>query len=56
MRGEGVLGGDERRLLRVSNRVNGIKTASASFYVPTALLARREAIATDEEWGGLGVP
>lgn len=48
------MGGDERRLLRVSTGVNGIKTPSGSFYSPTALLARREAIAADGsgEFGG----
>ena len=39
------MGGDGRRLLRVSNGVNGIAPSSDSCYSPTALLARREAIA-----------
>ena len=40
--------------MRVSMGVNGIAKPSASLYVPTALLARREAIAGDEsgEVGG----
>ena len=42
------MGGDGRRLLRVSTRVNGTRTASESFHIPTALLAKREAIAADE--------
>lgn len=42
------MGGDGRRLLRVSTWVNGTRTASGSFHIPTALLARREAIAADE--------
>lgn len=47
------MGGDGRRLVRVSMRVNGIKTASGSLHVLTALLTRREAIAADES-GELG--
>jgi hypothetical protein len=42
------MGGDGRRLLRVSTRANGIRSAPGSLYIPTALLARREAIAADE--------
>lgn len=42
------MGGDGRRLLRVSMGVNGTQNASRSLYSPTALLARREAIAADE--------
>jgi hypothetical protein len=42
------MGGDGRRLLRVSKRVNGIAYALGGVYVPAALLARREAIAGDE--------
>lgn len=42
------MGGDGRRLLRVSRRLNGTKTGSGSLYVLTALLAKREAIAVDE--------
>jgi hypothetical protein len=39
------MGGDGRRLLRVSMRANGV---ADGVYVPTALLARREAIVGDE--------
>lgn len=42
------MGGDGRRLLHVSWAANGIAIASGSLYVPTALLARRDAIAVDE--------
>jgi hypothetical protein len=38
------MGGDGRRLLRVSTGVNGIGYSSARCYSPTALLARREAM------------
>lgn len=47
------MGGDGRRLLRVSGGSNGIKILSLSCYSPTALLAIREAIAADES-GELG--
>lgn len=46
--GEGAMGGDGRRLLRVSMRVNGIGYALEGVYILAALLARREAIAGDE--------
>jgi len=39
-------------LLHVRYGANGINIASAGCDIPTALLARREAIAADEEWGG----
>lgn len=42
------MGGDGRRLLPVSMAANGVAIASGSLYVPTALLARRDAIAVDE--------
>jgi hypothetical protein len=39
------MGGDGRRLLWVSTGVNGIAESSDGCYSPTALLARREAMA-----------
>lgn len=41
------MGGVGRRLLRMSTWVNGIRISSWSFYSPTALLARRDAMSGD---------